>query len=81
MEIERATDLLASTGTETRFDIATEALSADVDELFAWALREGVTNVLRHSTATTCAISIRRHHEALMLEIVNDGAMPASSGG
>ena len=81
LEIERAADLLASTGTETRFDLPTEELSPDVDELFAWALREGVTNVLRHSTATMCSISIRRHHDALMLEIVNDGAMPASSGG
>lgn len=80
-EIERAADLLASTGTETRFDLTTEELPPDVDELFAWALREGVTNVLRHSTATMCSISIRRQHDALTLEIVNDGAMPVSSGG
>jgi two-component system sensor histidine kinase DesK len=80
-EIERAADLLASTGTETRFDIAAKELAPDVDELFAWALREGVTNVLRHSTATMCSISIRRQHDVLSLEIVNDGAMPASSGG
>ena len=80
-EIERAADLLASTGTETRFDITDEQLAPDVDELFAWALREGITNVLRHSTATMCAISIRRRHDMLTLEIVNDGSMPASSGG
>lgn len=80
-EIERAADLLASTGTETRFDIDVDDLPPDVDELFAWALREGITNVLRHSTATMCSVSIRRQRGSVSLEIVNDGAMPSSSGG
>jgi len=80
-EIERAVDLLASTGTETRVDIAADALPPAVDELFAWALREGVTNVLRHSAATTCAITIGRHDGTVRLEIVNDGAMPTSASG
>lgn len=80
-EIERAADLLASTGTETRVDIAVDSLPPAIDELFAWALREGVTNVLRHSAATSCAIYIDRHDGVVRLEIVNDGAMPASSGG
>jgi two-component system sensor histidine kinase DesK len=80
-EIERAVDLLASTGTETRVDTAADALPPAVDELFAWALREGVTNVLRHSAATTCAITIGRHDGTVRLEIVNDGAMPTSASG
>jgi two-component system sensor histidine kinase DesK len=80
-EIQRAVDLLASTGTETRVEIAADKLPPAVDELFAWALREGVTNVLRHSAATACAISICRHDGIVRLEIVNDGAMPASASG
>ena len=80
-EIERAVDLFASTGTETRVDLAADALPPAVDELFAWALREGVTNVLRHSAATTCAITIGRHDGFVRLEIVNDGAMPTSASG
>ena len=52
-----------------------------VDELFAWAVREGVTNVLRHSTATTCALRVRRDGGLLRLEVENDGAAPASRGG
>ena len=80
-EIERAADLLASTGTETRVDIAVDALPPAIDELFAWTLREGVTNVLRHSAATTCSIHIGRDGGNVRLEIVNDGAMPASAGG
>jgi two-component system sensor histidine kinase DesK len=80
-EIERTADLLASTGTETRVDVAVDTLSPAIDELFAWALREGVTNVLRHSSATTCVIRIDRHDGTVRLEIVNDAAMPASPGG
>lgn len=80
-EIERAVDLLASTGTETRVAMVADKLPPAVDELFAWALREGVTNVLRHSAATTCAIAIGRHGGIVRLEIVNDGAMPASASG
>ena len=80
-EIERAADLLASTGTETHVEIGVDKLPPAVDELFAWALREGVTNVLRHSAATACAINIDRQDGLVRLEIVNDGAMPASSGG
>ncbi len=80
-EIQRAADLLASTGTETRVDMGVDTLPPAVDELFAWALREGVTNVLRHSAATTCAISIGRQEGIVRFEIVNDGAMPRSADG
>jgi two-component system sensor histidine kinase DesK len=80
-EIDRAADLLASTGTETRIDVAIEVLAPAIDEMFAWALREGVTNVLRHSSATTCSIRIDRQDATVRLEIINDGAMPASRGG
>jgi len=80
-EIARAAELLASIGTETRVDMAVDGLPPAVDELFAWALREGVTNVLRHSSATACTISIVPHDGAIRLEIINDGAMPSSRGG
>jgi two-component system sensor histidine kinase DesK len=80
-EIERMVDLLASTGTETRVDAAAGPLPPAIEELFAWALREGMTNVLRHSSATTCSICIARSRGAVRLEIINDGAMPVTLGG
>ena len=80
-EIDRASDLLASSGTETRVRIDVGNLPPAIDELFAWTLREGVTNVLRHSTATTCSIHIGRDAGNVRLEIVNDGAMPPSQTG
>jgi two-component system sensor histidine kinase DesK len=80
-EIERATELLSSTGTETRVDVSVGDLPPTVEELFAWALREGVTNVLRHSAATWCSIRIARDDGVVRLEIANDGALPATTGG
>jgi len=80
-EIERMVELLASIGTETRVDLMPGRLSPAIDELFAWALREGMTNVLRHSSATTCSIATVRSRGAVRLEIINDGAMPVASGG
>src|SRR5581483_11636581 len=45
----------------------------------AWALRESVTNVLRHAAgATTCAVRLRRAGAEDVLEIQDDG--DAASG-
>jgi len=73
-ELDRCTDILAAVGVETRVTKRVETLPPRVDELFAWAVREGVTNVVRHSAATTCAISIGRGDGQVHLAIENDGA-------
>ena len=41
--------------------------------VLATVLREGATNVLRHSSARWCEITIRQVPSAIVLEIVNDG--------
>ncbi|WP_049715331.1 sensor histidine kinase [Streptomyces caatingaensis] len=43
-------------------------------------LREGVTNVLRHSDARHCSVTVTRTPGAVRLTIVNDGARPGASG-
>jgi len=80
-ELDRCTDMLAAVGVETRITRRVEGLPPKVDELFAWAVREGVTNVVRHSTAHTCSIFIGRGDGQLRLEIENDGAGLASVDG
>jgi two-component system sensor histidine kinase DesK len=45
----------------------------DVGAVLAWALREGVTNVLRHSGATTCTIAVTDHGDHVELVVVDDG--------
>jgi two-component system, NarL family, sensor histidine kinase DesK len=80
-ELDRCTDILAAVGVETRVTRRVERLPPKVDELFAWAVREGVTNVVRHSTARTCSIAIDRGEGQLHLEIENDGAGLSSVDG
>ncbi|MGW4065376.1 sensor histidine kinase [Amycolatopsis sp. NPDC004747] len=47
----------------------------------ATVLREGVTNVVRHSTASWCAFSVSTEDGTAWLEIVNDGAGGLADGG
>ena len=46
-------------------------------ELFAWVVREGVTNVVRHSGAKRCRMRI----SARQVEVVDDGKGPTPGGG
>jgi two-component system sensor histidine kinase DesK len=46
-------------------------------ELFAWVVREGVTNVVRHSGAKRCTIRIT----ATRIDVLDDGLGPTPSGG
>jgi two-component system sensor histidine kinase DesK len=73
-ETEGAAALLSAAGIDARIDLDLPDLSPPVENLLAWAVREGVTNVLRHSQASTCSITAGRWDEHVRLEIVNDGA-------
>jgi two-component system sensor histidine kinase DesK len=55
------------------------SVSAAAVAPLAYALREGATNVLRHSAATWCRISLRREDGTLLLRIVNDGTAAAGA--
>ncbi len=50
-----------------------DQLPAGVETVLGIVMREGVTNVLRHSQATICEIAIRRAGNEVELEILNDG--------
>jgi len=53
-------------------------LPAAANEALAWAVREGVTNVVRHSRAKSCTIQLGKRDGALVMEIVDDGDGDAS---
>ncbi|MFI6786972.1 sensor histidine kinase [Nonomuraea sp. NPDC050383] len=60
---------LEAAGARCVIDAATADLSPAARALLAWAVREGATNILKHSTATRCSITIRDG----ALEMRNDG--------
>ncbi|GAA2109076.1 sensor histidine kinase [Actinomadura alba] len=52
-------------------------LPPDVRGVLAWVVREGATNILKHSDARRCEISFTAFADSVVLEMVNDGAHPA----
>lgn len=58
MEIARAGEALRAAGIEAELPGSTESVPTGLRELFAWTVREGVTNVVRHSGATHCAVTV-----------------------
>jgi len=52
--------------------------SARVEAVLAWTVREGVTNVLRHSQAQCCTMRLLQSRAAVQVEIIDDGAGGAS---
>ncbi|WP_152363432.1 sensor histidine kinase [Microlunatus speluncae] len=55
-------------------------LSESVRTAFGWAVREAVTNVIRHSAATECTISVSRAAAWSRLEVINNGVTAEPSG-
>ena len=81
-ECRAAAAVLSAAG--TRVTVArsgTGDLPPEVATALAAVLREGVTNVVRHSTASWCAFSVSKEDGTAWLEIVNDGAGGAAGGG
>jgi two-component system, NarL family, sensor histidine kinase DesK len=80
-ETDAATALLSAAGIQARVDLDLPELPQRAEAVLAWVVREGVTNVLRHSEASTCSITGALRHGRVRLEIVNDGARPPTGGG
>jgi two-component system sensor histidine kinase DesK len=55
-ELARARAALTSAEIEAVVPQSTDSVPSDLRELFAWTVREGVTNVIRHSGAQRCEI-------------------------
>ncbi|NYE00568.1 two-component system sensor histidine kinase DesK [Kineosphaera limosa] len=57
-ELIRARKALQSAGITARVPGAADLVDTRLRDLFAWVVREGVTNVVRHSGASTCEITL-----------------------
>ncbi|HEY3753301.1 MAG TPA: sensor histidine kinase [Pseudonocardiaceae bacterium] len=72
-EIANAQTILESAGVVTTTDIAPVTLDSQVAETLAWIVREGATNVLRHSDSTHCDINLRVDRGRAVLTLSNNG--------
>ena len=60
--------------------ISDGVLPITVDAILGWVVREGATNVLRHSAARHCAIEIAVTAEDARVEISDDGPNHVAGG-
>ena len=72
-ELEGARQLLEAAGIDAQIEPLREALPPDVDAALAWAVREGVTNVIRHSRSRQCRIRVTRKNGTIGAEVLSDG--------
>jgi two-component system sensor histidine kinase DesK len=80
--LESARTALAAAGIDCELADGDVVLPADVDAVLAWAVREGTTNVIRHSGALHCAIRVRADGDRAAVEIEDDGhAAPTTARG
>ena len=72
-ELRGAAEVLAAAGVELEVRQTAEHIAGETDAALAWAVREGVSNVLRHSRATHCRISISAAGADLRFELFDHG--------
>ena len=75
-ELARAATALTDAGIDAEVGRPPTLLPEPVDEAFAWVVREGATNVIRHSRARRCTVRLEVHdgrRRSASLAILDDG--------
>ena len=68
-EIARARAALSAAGIEHELPNSADDVATSHRELFAWVIREGITNVIKHSRADSCRV----HMSATAVRVVDNG--------
>jgi two-component system sensor histidine kinase DesK len=76
-ELISARAVLDAAGIEAELPTAVDHVPGERRELLGWAVREGVTNVVRHSRAQHCRILVDRDG----VEVLDDGVGPVAADG
>ncbi|MEP7288084.1 MAG: sensor histidine kinase [Chloroflexota bacterium] len=75
-ELHGTREILAAAGIGYQFEgdeHQIDTLPQTSEAVFAWAVREGVTNVIRHSRAHQCTIRLTHTIQTASIEIIDDG--------
>ncbi len=72
-ELAGARMALAAAGIQAEVQRAQVALDPAVEAVLAWAVREGATNVIRHSGAKRCTMRISAGLTDAGVEVIDDG--------
>jgi two-component system sensor histidine kinase DesK len=74
-ELARARMALEAAEIEADLPNSADDVPSSLRELFAWTIREGVTNVVRHSGAHSCTVRL----DPTSVEVADDGRGPADA--
>jgi two-component system, NarL family, sensor histidine kinase DesK len=80
-ELAGARMALSTAGIEADVERAAVTFAPEVEAVLAWAVREGATNVIRHSHARRCTLRISAHLGSAAVEVVDDGPGGLAGGG
>jgi two-component system sensor histidine kinase DesK len=72
-ELEGARVALSAAGIDASIDREPVSLDPEVEAVLAWTVREGATNVIRHSGAHRCSVTVRAADGDAGVEVVDDG--------
>lgn len=72
-ELDGARQMLEAAGIQCTIENNSEDLPPSVDAVLAWTVREGVTNVIRHSRANQCTIQVRNENGRACVNVINNG--------
>lgn len=81
VEARNAAAVLRSAAIDCEVALETTGLDPELEALFAVALREATTNILRHSAATRATIRLEARAREWELVVGNDGAGATKTGG
>lgn len=82
-ELSAAQEILAAANIAYSFkgdEAALTEVPSAIEALLAWTVREGVTNVVKHSRAHTCTIALMGDTQRIGIEISDDGTTKNNTG-
>ena len=80
-ELAGARMALSAAGIEADVHEAHVPLDPPVEAVLAWAVREGATNVIRHSRARHCTLQVTASLSDAGVEVIDDGVGTGAGGG
>jgi two-component system sensor histidine kinase DesK len=80
-EVERAKSVLETAGVHVECELGEMRLPPRYEGVVTMAIREGVTNIVRHAGASSCRLSLAQTPRECRLELADDGRGGAASEG
>ncbi|MDA0181937.1 histidine kinase [Solirubrobacter phytolaccae] len=72
-ELANAVGILKAAGVDAEVEGAPESVPVALQPLFGSLVREGATNLLRHTKAARCEIAVERDGDDVVVRVIDDG--------